>query len=69
MKADNEPATNDILQVCQKMKICLKKAKQNKTTKKKGKKVEPRTIDGWGQRVINCATTANVKQGCQIYYI
>ena len=46
MKAENEPATNDILQVCQKMKICLKKAKQNKTTKKKGKKVEPRTIDG-----------------------
>ena len=38
MKADNEPATNDILQVCQKMKICLKKAKQNKTTKKREKK-------------------------------
>ena len=53
-----------------KMKICFeKKAKPNKTTKKKISLagVKPPTFDVQGQGVIYCATTTNFKQNRSIY--
>ena len=70
MKADNEPAISLPLyyKSVKKWKYVLKKEKQNATKKKRKKSpstgVKAHTSDVWGQHVINCATTANVKEDC-----